>query len=277
MVLWFSGELGRARFTLDMMILKVICSLNDSLDSKVVGVLGRKKPTKLIWIMFVGNIEYGQVAGSEKRRVSGELVVTCALGETTRGCVTLLKQSPTLRAGGRVGRVCGGLGSKGSYSSMVVHWKQNPSWAQWPESKCSTWTQTQQSWAGAGRALSQCKVLLLPACCTGILLISWREFREDQERGGLQNVPYSKTQSFMCKVSMQHFFLFFFFSLCLELCSNLTRTEGSTVTFLGRRSDCVITGFFSLCKTPWCKSGKEKGFLSSETNVCISSYWMIGG
>lgn len=91
----------------------------------------------------------------------------------------------------------------------------------------------------------------------------------DQERGGLQNVLHSKTQSFMCKVSTV-FLYFFLFPLCLELCSDLTRTEGSTVTFLGRRSDCVITGFLSLCKSPWGKSGKGKVILSSETNVCIS-------
>lgn len=34
-----------------------------------------------------------------------------------------------------------------------------------------------------------------------MLLISWREFREDQERGGLHNVLYSNTQSFICKVN----------------------------------------------------------------------------
>lgn len=42
MILWFSGGLGRTRFMLDMMILKVICSLNDSLGTKIVGVLGIK-------------------------------------------------------------------------------------------------------------------------------------------------------------------------------------------------------------------------------------------
>lgn len=42
------------------------------------------------------------------------------LGETARSCVTLLKQSPTLRAGGRVGRTCGGLGAAAGARALTA-------------------------------------------------------------------------------------------------------------------------------------------------------------
>lgn len=89
--------------------------------------------------------------------------------------------------------------------------------------------------------LSWCKVLLPSAqescgrCCAGMLLISWREFREDRERGELQNVLYSKRRSSVCKINTRFLLFFFFFFLfpLLEVCYSLTRvTEGSAVACL---------------------------------------------
>lgn len=159
----------------------------------------------------MGNIKSEQVTSNEKRWVSGELGLCVCAGWDNRELCDALKAvtySQSMWEGWQdawwPGSSCR---SKGSYSSMVVHWeqspswKQNPSWAWWSERECSTWTGTRQSWAGPGRALSWCKVLLLPVCCAGMLLISRRVSREGQERGRLYNVLYSKTQNFMCEVN----------------------------------------------------------------------------
>lgn len=146
--------------------------------------------------MFVENIKSGQVTSSEKRWVSGELGAVRVLGEMTRSCVTLkaVTYSQSRQESWQDVEAWELLQEQGLLQQHGGSLKTDSSWARWPQSKWSPWTQTLQSWAGAGRVLSRCKVLLLPVCCTGMLLISWREFREDQERGGLHNVLCNKTQ-----------------------------------------------------------------------------------
>lgn len=46
-----------------------------------------------------------------------------------------------------------------------------------------------------------------------MLLISWREFREDHERGRLQNVLYSKMRRSLWKINTGFLSFLFFFSL----------------------------------------------------------------
>lgn len=46
----------------------------------------------------------------------------CVLGGTAGSCVTLLKQSPTLRACGRAGRMRGGLGAPAGARALTAAW-----------------------------------------------------------------------------------------------------------------------------------------------------------